>query len=151
MFSLFKKKDLLDATVQTRVAESIKQAESKTTGEIRVFVESQCKNDPLERAKELFIQLKMEHTTARNAILVYLAVDDKKFALFGDVVIYEKAGGQQFWETAAAKLKDKLKKNEIAEGLCDCIDELGNVLAQSFPFDPSIKKNELPDEIVFGK
>lgn len=151
MFSLFKKKPILDAQVQSRVVAAIKEAESKTSGEIRVFVEPHCKTDPLERAKEIFVYLQMEKTTARNAILVYLAMNDQKFALFGDVVIYEKAGGQQFWQKAAEQLKGHLRKNEIADGLGNCIRELGTALASHFPYDPSIKKNELPDEIVFGK
>lgn len=152
MFSLFGKKPLLNKQVQQTVAAAIKEAESKTTGEVRVYVEDVCKYpDPMDRAKEVFTQLKMEQTSARNAILIYLAMDDKKYALFGDVVIYEKAGGQAFWEKAAAQLKSHLKKNEVAEGLSNCIKELGSALAESFPYDPSVKKNELPDEIVFGK
>ncbi len=151
MFSLFKKKPILDADVQSRVVAAIKEAESKTSGEIRVFVEPHCKPDPLDRAKEIFVRLQMEKTTARNAILVYVAMTDKKFALFGDVVIYEKAGGQQFWEKAADELKGHLRKNEIADGLSNCVRELGIALGSHFPYDPSIKKNELPDEIVFGK
>lgn len=151
MFSFFKKKPILDAAIQARVVAAIKEAESKTSGEIRVFVEAECKVQPLDRAKEVFARLQMEKTTARNAILVYVAMDDRKFALFGDVVIYEMAGGQLFWEKAAEQLKGHLKKNEIAEGLSNCIHELGTALASHFPYDPSIKKNELPDEIVFGK
>jgi uncharacterized membrane protein len=152
MFSFFNKKTLLPRSVQARVAAAIKQAESRTSGEIRVYVEPNCNYpDPLVRAKEVFAQLKMEQTSARNAILVYMALTDKKFALFGDVVIYEKAGGAAFWEAAAESLKDHLKKNEIADGLCNCIEKLGNALATHFPHDPAIKKNELPDEIVFGK
>lgn len=152
MFSLFKKKQLLSADVQSRVAAAIKKAESRTSGEIRVYAEPDCKYpDPLVRAKEVFSQLKMEQTTARNAILIYIAVEARKFALFGDVVIYEKAGGPSFWGKAADRLKGHLKMNQIADGLCNCIDELGDALAAHFPHDPAIKKNELPDEIVFGK
>jgi len=32
-----------------------------------------------------------------------------------------------------------------------CINELGRALAEHFPYDPAIHRNELPDEIVFGK
>ena len=151
MFSFFKKKPLLDKAIQARVVEAIRAAESKTTGEIRVFVEEECKIEPLDRAKEIFAKLQMERTSARNAILVYLAMGDRKFALFGDVVIYEKAGGAQFWEKAAHELQECLKKGAVADGLSNCIGELGSALAAHFPYDPAVKKNELPDEIVFGK
>ena len=152
MFSLFRKKHMLDKDSQHKIMASIKEAESKTSGEIRVFMEHHCQYvDPLLRAQEIFANLKMEKTHARNAIIIYVAITDRQFALFGDVAIYEKAGGAAFWKEAATKLTGHLRKNNITEGLCNCIHELGIALATHFPYDPAIKKNELPDEIVFGK
>ena len=152
MFSLFRKKHMLDKDSQHKIVASIKEAESKTSGEIRVFIEHHCQYmDPLHRAQEIFANLAMEKTQARNAIIVYVALTDRQFALFGDVAIYEKAGGAEFWKSAAEKLVGHLKKNNVAEGLSNCIHELGTALATHFPYDPAIKKNELPDEIVFGK
>jgi uncharacterized membrane protein len=152
MFSLFGKKHLLDKDSQHKIVACIKEAESKTSGEIRVFMEPHCRYmDALHRAQEIFANLGMEKTYARNAILVYVALKDRQFALIGDIKIHEKAGGEAFWKQAAAKLTGHLRRNEITEGLCNCIHELGTELATHFPYDPAIKKNELPDEIVFGK
>lgn len=152
MLPFFKKKPLLKAADQQMIEQSIQQAESKTSGEIRVYVEPHCAQaDAIDRAKEIFAQLGMEKTQARNAIIVYVAITDRKFALFGDKVIYEKAGGAQFWKKAADTMATKLKQNKLAEGISDCVLELGAALAQHFPYDPTTKKNELPDEIVFGK
>jgi len=152
MLSFFRKKPILDAEAQQKIVAGIKEAESKTSGEIRVFIEHHCTfMDPLHRAQEIFAQLGMEKTEAHNAIIIYVAITDRQFALFGDTVIYEKAGGAEFWKAAAGKLTGHLKNNEITEGLYNCIHELGTALATHFPADPSIKKNELPDEIVFGK
>jgi uncharacterized membrane protein len=152
MFSILRAKPILDNAIQQRVVAAIVAAESKTSGEIRVFIERHCEYmDAMLKAKELFTSLAMEKTVARNAIIIYVALTDRQFALFGDTAIYEKAGGAEFWKSAAAKLVGHLKNNEIAEGLCNCINELGLALASHFPPDPAIKKNELPDEIVFGK
>jgi uncharacterized membrane protein len=152
MWSLFRKKAMLDEHIRKRIEAGIHEAESKTSGEIRVYMESHCPHpDALQRVKEIFTQLEMEKTTARNAVLIYVALTDRKFAIFGDTAIYEKAGGAQFWEKAAEKLTGHLKKNEIADGLYNCIHELGAALAEHFPYTPSTKKNELPDDIVFGK
>ena len=152
MFSLFRRRPILKKDAQHKVVECIKEAESKTSGEIRVFIEHRCEYmDAMHRAQEIFLNLGMDKTQARNAIIVYVAVTDRQFALFGDIAIYEKAGGEEFWKSAAAKLTGHLRKNNITEGLCNCIYELGTALATHFPYDPSIKKNELPDEIVFGK
>jgi uncharacterized membrane protein len=150
--SLFSKKPLLNAEVQNQVVERIKAAELKTTAEVRVYVEAHCEYmDPLDRAKEIFVNLGMDKTEKRNAVIIYLAIKDKQFALFGDTAIYELAGGPKFWESAAQHLVGLLREGKIGEGLCACIDELSNAMANHFPYDPTITKNELPDEIVFGK
>ena len=152
MFSFFRKKDILDKDAQHKIVACIKEAESKTSGEIRVFIEHHCAYmDAMQRAQEIFANLEMAKTQSRNAIIVYVAISDRQFALFGDIAIYEKAGGAEFWKSAAAKLTGHLRKNNVTEGLCNCIHELGTALATHFPYDPAIKKNELPDEIVFGK
>jgi uncharacterized membrane protein len=152
MFSFFRKRPILNADAQHKVVECIKEAESKTSGEIRVFMEHNCEfMNALHRAQEIFANLGMDKTEARNAIIIYIAVTDRQFALFGDIAIYEKAGGAEFWKSAADKLTGHLRKNNLTEGLCNCIHELGTALATHFPHDPAIKKNELPDEIVFGK
>ena len=150
--AFWNKKPLLDPDIQEQVVACIREAENKTTGELRVFVEAHCSYvDPLDRAWELFEQLGMRETERRNAILVYLAMKDKQFAIVGDEQIYIKAGGAKFWEQAAMHLRNHLANGETKEGLCVCITELGNALATHFPYDPAITKNELPDEIVFGK
>ena len=148
----FKKKELLDRDDQERIVAAIRSAEAITTGELRVFVESGCEYmDAMDKAKELFLKLGMANTERRNAVLVYLAINDHQFAIFGDEEIYKQAGGPVFWELAAAELKSYLKQGKIAEGLVVCVNELSNAMAKHFPYDPTITKNELPDEIVFGK
>jgi len=147
-----KKRPLLDDAAQQRVVNSIREAEQKTTGEIRVFIESNCSYmDAIDRAREIFDNLQMEQTERRNAVLVYMAIADRQFAIFGDKEIYDKAGGPAFWQTAAEKMQVQLRAGLVVEGLCNCVTELGNALAAHFPYDPTVTKNELPDEIVFGK
>ena len=134
------------------MVEQIRIAESRTTGEIRVFVEPRCAYmDAMDRARELFVQLGMESTERCNAVLLYLAMKDHQFAILGDEQIYVSAGGSSFWKEAAAGLQRDLRAGALAEGLCRCIATLGDALAQHFPFDPTVTRNELPDEIVFGK
>lgn len=150
MFS-FKKKPLLDAQVQQAVVNAIQAAEAATTGEVRVFVESSCgKHSPLERAQQLFMSMGMTQTVHRNAVLIYLALKDRQFAILGDERIFTEAGGPVFWEAAALHLRDALREGRIEAGLCQCIAEIGRALAAHFPHQEGINKNELPDEIIFG-
>ena len=58
---MFGKKHLLDKDSQHKIVACIKEAESKTSGEIRVFMEPHCKYmDALHRAQEIFASLGME-------------------------------------------------------------------------------------------
>jgi len=152
LFPFGKQRQLLDDDDQERIVSAIRTAEAGTTGELRVYMESKCGYvDAMDRARELFVSMGMAQTERRNAVLVYLALDDHQFAIMGDEEIYRQAGGPLFWENAAAELKNYLKQGRVAEGLAVCVNELGRALAQHFPYDPSVHKNELPDEIVFGK
>lgn len=152
MSLFFKNKPLLDADVQRDVVACIRAAEAQTTGELRVYVESHCSYvDAMDRAVELFEKLGMVQTERRNAVLVYVAVNDHQFALAGDEQIYQKAGGPIFWKHAAEHLQTHLRNGDIRTGLCTCVQELGKAMAEHFPYDASVTRNELPDEIVFGK
>ncbi len=151
--SLFDKNKLpLSKEQQERVVAAIQQAEKRTTGEIRVFVEKHCAYvDAMDRAREVFEELGMTQTERRNAVLIYMAYGDHQFAILGDSEIYEKAGGPEFWKHAAQVFREYLRKGEMAQGFVECVNELGNALAAHFPHDPAVHRNELPDEIIFGK
>lgn len=153
MFPFSKKKhELLERDDCERIVATIRAVEAQTTGEVRMFIESYCDYmDALDRTKEVFTKLKMHHTERRNAVLVYVALDDQQFAIYGDEYVYEKLGGPAFWQTAAEHLITHFKQSKITEGIVSCIEELGAALKIHFPYDPAIAKNELPDEIVFGK
>ena len=58
MFSLFRKRPMLDKESQHKIVACIKEAESKTSGEIRVFMEHHCQYmDGMHRAQEIFANL----------------------------------------------------------------------------------------------
>ena len=151
LFSLFRKRQLFSEEENKKIVESIRNAERLTSGEVRVYIES--KNplvNPLERASEIFYSLKMEQTDHHNAVLVYIAAKHKEFALFADSGIYEKAGSD-FWNNEASKMIRHFSEGDLAEGISQCVTDIGKVLQHAFPYQPKEDKNELPDEIVFGK
>lgn len=134
------------------VIRAIQEAEKETSGEIRVFVESRCAYlDPIDRAREVFYTLKMEQTRYQNAVIVYLALVDHQVALFGDEGIFRKTGGDPYWFKELETLKRFLIQDKVAEGLSACIRSIGATLSEYFPYNAETDKNELPDEIVFGK
>ena len=151
LFSFFKKKEFFSEKEKQQVVHSIKEAEMQTSGEIRVFIESRCKFiDPLDRALEVFQSLKMDITDLHNAVLIYVALKDRQLAIYGDSGIHEKTG-DEYWKMAVNKMLFHFNKENYADGISHVILEVGETLREHFPYDKETDKNELPDEIVFGK
>ncbi|MFN8244159.1 MAG: TPM domain-containing protein [Ferruginibacter sp.] len=151
MSSLFKRDNFFSAAEKERIVEAIRQAELQTSGEIRVFVER--KNpmvDPVDRARQVFHKLKMEHTRQRNGVLLYIAVKHHELALYGDTGIHEKVGAG-YWKTAIANIIQHFKENNLAEAIVKSIRAAGDTLKEKFPYDHTTDKNELPGDIVFGE
>jgi uncharacterized membrane protein len=150
-FSLFKKKAFFTNEEQEQIVAAIRASETQTSGEIRVFVESRCRFvDPLDRAAEAFFKLKMDATAARNGVLVYVAMKDRQLAIFGDKGIHEKVGNA-FWNEEVKKMLSHFNVKNYAGGLENIVREIGAALHEHFPYDKDTDKNELPDDIVFGR
>ena len=150
-FSFFKKKTFFTDAEKQRVVDAIRKAEQRTSGEVRVFVESKNSYvDPMDRAAEIFYSLKMDKTDERNAVLLYVAIQDKELALFGDEGIYS-ATGAEYWNNAVRNMLKEIKADDIIGGMVHCITTIGEALHEKFPYNKLEDKNELPDEIVFGK
>lgn len=152
MFSFFRKKKSLLSEEDTRVVvKAIRHAEQHTSGEVRVYIESHCRwMDAIDRAAEVFFSLQMEKTEQRNAVLVYVALKDRQLAIFGDEGIHQKVG-TGYWNQRVAEMISSFNSDNYAEGIGNCVVQVGNALHHHFPYDQQTDKNELPDEIVFGR
>jgi uncharacterized membrane protein len=145
------KKDLLPERDKQLIVEAIQAAEKKTSGEIRVYVESHCRFvDSLDRAAEIFYGLKMDNTAQHNAVLVYVALKDRQLAVFGDEGIHRKTG-QAFWDNAVQQMLQHFKGQNYGTGIAEVVTLAGEALQNFFPYNSLEDKNELPDDIVFGK
>jgi uncharacterized membrane protein len=133
------------------LVEAIQLAEQNTSGEIRVYVESKTgKGDALSRATELFFKHKMNETKDRNGVLVYVAVKDKKLAIYADQGIYERVG-IEFWYSQVQEMTAHFKSMNYVNGISTVVKEIGQALHAHFPFDRATDTNELSDEIMIGK
>jgi len=132
-----------------QITNAIRVAETNTSGEIRVHIESRCKGDVLDQAAYVFKKLEIHKTELRNGVLFYLAVDDHKFAILGDAGINQKVP-KDFWESIKEGVVAKFKEALYSEGLAEGIVKAGEQLKEHFPYqDDDI--NELSDEISFGE
>jgi uncharacterized membrane protein len=127
------------------VVKAIQEAEKNTSGEIRVHIEKSSEKEPLERAKEVFLFLKMNETEARNGVLFYLAIEDHTFAILGDQGI-DAVVPDDFWNSTKDLVISEFTKGAFGRGLVLGIEEAGKKLKDFFPYR-SNDTNELSDEI----
>ncbi len=150
IFSFGGSKEFFSDPEKKLIVDAIRAEEQKTSGEIRVFVESKCKYiDPVDRAKEVFFGLEMEHTEHRNGVLIYIAHKHRQLAIFGDEGIYI-ALGENYWNEEVGKMLREFNASHFAEGITIIIRDIGMALHTHFPYERTTDKNELPDDIVFG-
>ncbi len=147
----WKKRSLLDEESNRLIVKAIRHAEQRTSGEVRVYVESRCRfMNALDRAQELFYGLKMNQTDEHNATLVYVAIKDRQVAVFGDEGIHQKVGAA-YWDNVVKEMLANFNSDNYAKAIADAVIQIGNALQTHFPYDKETDKNELPDEIVFGR
>ncbi|MCE2928342.1 MAG: TPM domain-containing protein [Candidatus Caenarcaniphilales bacterium] len=138
-------KDFLSKEELHEISSCISLAELNSSAEIRVHIENKCAKEPLTRAKEVFTNLKMNKTKDRNGVLLYIAHQDKKFAIFGDQGIHEKLG-DQFWQEEKDLLKSYFSQSQFKEGINQAINKVAEKLTLYFPRQ-SNDSNELSNEV----
>ncbi len=133
------------------IVAAIEAAEKQTSGEIRVHLERKCPGgDPYLRGRDVFEDLGMTQTADRNGVLIYLATQDRLFAVLGDRGIHEKVD-EGFWDAIAEQLSSHFRKGDFAGGMIAAIHEIGQRLRDVFPYAGDEQDvNELPNEISVG-
>jgi uncharacterized membrane protein len=151
LFPWQKSKKVFNKEETNLILDAIRDAEKRTSGEIRVFIESRCRFvDPIDRARELFYKLKMDKTELQNAVILYIALKDHQLAVYGDEGIHQKVG-TAYWQNEVEMMMVAFSAEEMAKGISECVKDIGEALHMHFPFDSNTDRNELPDDIVFGK
>ena len=138
----------LTAEEEQEVIDAILVAEKNTSGEIRVHIEPTTTLDHYERAQEVFYLLKMDNTKHSNAVLLYIAVNDRKFVIFGDNGINEVVP-KNFWDDTKETIQSHFKNGNYKQGIIDGILKAGEELKEHFPYK-SNDTNELSNEVSKG-
>ena len=138
--------EFLTEQEEEEVVAAIQKAEKKTSGEIRVHIEKSSKGDIWKRAMEVFHLLKMDNTKQDNGVLIYVAIDDRNFVIYGDKGINDVVP-PDFWETTKDEIVAEFKKGNFKQGLINGINRAGHELQDHFPWDEGTDENQLSDKI----
>jgi uncharacterized membrane protein len=140
--------DFLSAEEEQEIIEAIRMAEKNTSGEIRVHIEKTSKTDAFNRALEVFHDLKMDNTKQQNGVLIYVAVEDKTFVIYGDKGINDVVP-KDFWDSTKNVIQSHFKNGHFKQGLLEGILNAGEQLETFFPWEHG-DINELPNEVSKG-
>lgn len=140
--------DFLSADEEQEIVDAILDSEKNTSGEIRVHLEATSHVDHYARAKEVFHLLKMDNTRESNGVLIYVAVEDKKFVICGDKGI-DKVVPDDFWNSTKDSIENNFKAGKFKDGLIEGILMAGKELKAHFPWKPN-DTNELSNEVSKG-
>jgi len=138
---------LFSSSEEENIRKAVEAAEAKTSGEIRVCVEKRCPENTLDRAANYFAKLGMDKTALRNGVLIYLATEDRKFAIIGDAGI-NKVVPENFWDETKQEMLQRFKEGNLAEGIVTGIRMAGEKLKIFFPAQDG-DVNELSDDISY--
>lgn len=132
---------------EERIEAAISNAERMTSGEIRIHVEKTCPDDALSRARHVFDALEMYNTQDRNGVLLYIALEDHKLAIYGDEDIHSTMG-VNYWAGVIELIVSHFLKKDIAGGIEAGIMELGRILKKYYPYQTD-DTNELDNAISY--
>ena len=135
----------LNADEEQEIVDAITDAEKNTSGELRVHLEKGTLDPPIIRAFQVFKELNMHKTKARNGVLIYVGVESHQFAIYGDKGIDEVVSAD-FWEKTKEKILYHFEKKQFKQGLVEGIKQAGQCLSDFFPYNQE-DKNELPNTI----
>ena len=126
-----------------RITAAIRGAEAQTSGEIVVHMVDRTQHMPTIEAKKAFEKIGMTRTRARNGVLFYVAIRDRKLAVIGDKGIHQHVTAE-FWADVVKTVEVHFADGRFADGLSEGIAKVGTELARHFPRRAD-DLNELPD------
>lgn len=128
-----------------KIISTIRDAEKKTSGEVRVYLERKSPQDLMKRAKEVFEKLGMTRTKRKNGVLLYLCLNKRQFVILGDRGINEKVG-KDYWKDVVTRVERHFAQGEFVMGATQGIREIGEKLQTHFPWERG-DTNELSNAV----
>ncbi|MBM3164579.1 MAG: TPM domain-containing protein [Bacteroidetes bacterium] len=137
---------MLSKEQKNTIVKTIQQAESFTSGEIRVYLNRTGSDSPMEKATKTFERLGMTRTQERNGVLIYLCFSRHQIAILGDQGINEKVPAG-FWDDIYLLLAEHFKKGDFTEGICKAVLKIGENLSIFYPHRED-DVNELSNDVL---
>lgn len=133
-----------------RIAAAIAASEARHGGEIRFAVEASLDTLPLlrgvtalERAVDVFSELRVWDTERNNGVLIYVMLADHDVEIVADRGIDARVGAAG-WEAACQAMEAEFRAGRFEAGVIRGIEAVGRHLERHFP-GAAGDRDELPN------
>jgi uncharacterized membrane protein len=134
-------KEFLSKLEHDRIVSAIREAEAKTSAEMRVYIQrGKLEGDPLAAATKRFHRLGLHKTSHRASVLIFVAPRAHKFAVLGDQAIHQKCG-EELWQRIVDQMREHFRNERFTDALVDAIRDVGGALASHFPRQSAPEKD----------
>ena len=127
------------------VEKAIEEAELLTSAEFKLHIEEVCNENVLDRAAFVFSELELHKTEQRNAVLLYVSVNDRKVSILADAGAKAHLSEQFLSETLSTLIND-FKMNQYAQGIGSCFRNIASALKSNFPYQEN-DINEISNKV----
>jgi uncharacterized membrane protein len=128
---------------------AIKQAERRSSAEVKVVLARHCWGDIKAKAHRIFRDWGLDRTAQRNCVLLLFVVANREFLIYGDEGIHSQVGAD-FWNDVRDEMAEAFRRDECGAGIARGVQRIGEKLAQYFPWQRD-DVDEIPDEIVYRR
>ena len=137
--------------VHARIESAIRDAEERSSGEIRFVVETAlgigelwAGVTPRERAMQVFAELGVWDTDLRNGVLIYVLGADRDVEIVADRGAAGRISAAD-WENACRLMEQHFRDGRFAEGAVAGVSAVGGLLEREFPASGATR-DELPNQ-----
>ncbi len=128
-----------------QVEKVIEEAELLTSAEFKLHIEEMCKEDLLDRAAFVFSELELHKTEKRNAVLLYVSINDRRVSILADAGAKAHLS-EEFLSNCLSTLIHDFKSDNYAEGIRSCFLSIASALKSHFPYQDN-DVNEISNKV----
>jgi uncharacterized membrane protein len=115
-----------------RIEAAIEEAESRTSCEFKVHLEDFCEEDVFDRAAYVFSELNLHKTKARNAILVFVVVQNRKVVILADAGVTSVLNNTLIDEEVK-NMTEAFRSGMYVSGVAESLGRMSRYLSPIFP------------------
>ncbi len=123
--------DIINEDDKKNIIEIIKLIETKTTGKVKIYICKKTKGNPLINSRIQFEKFGFKQLKDKNGVIIFISVQDKKIAIFGDDGINSRVN-KDFWQNVINAMIEKFKNGQFALGLIGGLNLLGEKFMEFF-------------------